>query len=60
MTAVYVALIVLAAITLAILPMAWLLMLFLGNVGFGVSFVGSIPGAVILVGLIGPQASRIK
>jgi hypothetical protein len=41
--------IVLLAIMVAIFPATWLLMLFLGNLGTGLSFWGTLPLGVVIV-----------
>ena len=35
------------------LPATWLLMLFLGNVGLGISYWGSLPLGILVSGLLG-------
>ena len=40
-------------------PATWLLMLFLGNVGLGVSYVGTLPLGIIVSWLIGTSSSGL-
>jgi hypothetical protein len=39
-------------------PATWLLMLFLGNLGLGLSYWGALPGGVLLSGLLAGASAR--
>ena len=42
----------------ATFPATWLLMLFLGNLGLGLSYVGTLPLGVLVSSLLGAVGSR--
>jgi len=44
---------------LATFPATWLLMLFLGNVGLPVSYVGTLPLGILVSLLVGGSTSRV-
>lgn len=51
-------LIAIAVFVLATFPATWLLMLFLGNVGVGTSYWGTLPLGILVSVLLGASSTR--
>lgn len=43
---------------IATFPATWLMMLFLGNVGLGVSYMGTLPLGILVSALLGGASTR--
>ena len=51
-------LVMLVVLLVATFPATWLLMLFLGNVGLGLSYWGALPLGILVSGLLGGVTAR--
>lgn len=52
-------LVMLVVLLIATFPATWLLMLFLGNVGLGVSYWGALPLGILVSALLGGVSARV-